>query len=185
MPAIRDTPPWVYFIRRADGVGPVKIGCSQRPEDRLSSFLQWSPYPLAIVAKMLGDEGLERRFHALFRVQHSHREWFRPSPALDLTIAQIVAGAFDLDSLPPPQIVTVTKGGMRISEESRLSMSWTHRLHWLRKRGVEIPPLVATAAFRWGAGKYYHDYDPHNPADREVVEAFLENHPRLRARKAA
>ena len=96
----RSGPCFVYFARRADGEGPVKIGCSKYPENRLSALMAWAPYPLIIVAMTPGDEDLERRLHLKFWGQRSHREWFHPSAALDVLIAQVVDGPFDGDALP-------------------------------------------------------------------------------------
>lgn len=175
----RSFPPYVYFVRRADGEGPVKIGCSQVPQDRLSALMTWSPYPLEILATLPGDETLERRFHAAFADAYSHREWFRPVPELIAMLALLRAGAFDVDTLPGPKVVFKPRQYSPLPEATRRGMSWTHRLRHLQNRGVEIPQEVRSSAFRWSAGRYSKDYDPHNPADAEVVEAFLANHPRL------
>jgi hypothetical protein len=95
-------PAYVYFVRRADGEGPVKIGCSSHPEVRLTQLMCWAPYPLAIAATLPGNEELEYRFHARFRHLRSHREWFHPAPELDAVIAAIQAGTFDIATLPRP-----------------------------------------------------------------------------------
>lgn len=173
----RSFPPFVYFVRQTDGGGPVKIGCSQLPEGRLSALMTWAPYPLEIVAKLPGDETLERRFHAKFAGSHTHREWFRPSAELTLTIAQIQAGLFDIDSLPPPKLVTGSSVRPPVSENTRRGMSWKHRLRHLSNRGVNIPEEVQYAAYRWSAGRYFRDFNPHNPEDARIVEAFLAAHP--------
>lgn len=126
---------FVYFVRRADGEGPVKIGCSIRPEERLSQVMTWAPYPLVIAARVAGDEDLERRFHEQFRAQWSHREWFFPSAELDAAIAAVAAGVFDFESLPTgkrlrsPRVVVWTEG-------ARLSMSNTHRINKLWDQGI-------------------------------------------------
>lgn len=100
MPVHRNDDPYVYFVRRQDGEGPVKIGCSEAPERRLQALMCWAPYPLALIATIPGDEELEHRFHNRFAAQHSHREWFHPSLELTQTIVAIRAGVFDIDTLP-------------------------------------------------------------------------------------
>jgi hypothetical protein len=86
----RGSDPSVYFVRRADGEGPVKIGCSQSPLTRLAQLTYWAPYPLVLVASVPGDEQLERRFHAKFAADHSHSEWFQPSQELSRVVAASV-----------------------------------------------------------------------------------------------
>lgn len=137
--------PSVYFVRRADGVGPVKIGCSEHPEGRLSTLMTWSPYPLAIVATIPGDEKLERRFHALFADSHSHREWFLPSQELEAVLTAIRAGVFDVSVLPEGKCVTA-KLAKPLSEESLARSRAIRTLKKLDRAGVDIPEHVRRAA---------------------------------------
>jgi hypothetical protein len=90
----------VYFIRQAGVVGPVKIGASSNPPQRLEGLQVWSPVRLEIAAAIAGNYALEARFHNVFLASHSHGEWFHPSPELDATIAAINAGTFDVGTLP-------------------------------------------------------------------------------------
>jgi hypothetical protein len=92
----------VYFIRPIGMQGPIKIGCSASPDSRRKSLETWSPFPLEIVAEIDGDEGIERRFHAMFVTQHLHHEWFHWSARLDSAIQEISAGTFDVSTLPEP-----------------------------------------------------------------------------------
>lgn len=87
----------VYFMRRADGVGPVKIGCSKWPEQRLQSMTQWSPEPLEIVASAEGTFGDERRLHRQFAEFRLHAEWFEAAPP----VLAAVSRAATLGELPP------------------------------------------------------------------------------------
>lgn len=90
----------VYFIREVGDRGPVKIGSTTAIERRLAHFECWSPCRLYVAATIPGDYRLEARFHAHFREDHSHGEWFKASPELDSVIEAIRAGAFDTDALP-------------------------------------------------------------------------------------
>lgn len=83
---------YVYFLRRKDGVGPVKIGCSRVPESRLNIHMMWSPYPLEIVAKVPGGHDLERNLHDCFADAHSHSEWFFPDERLLAAMRRIASG---------------------------------------------------------------------------------------------
>lgn len=137
----------VYFIRRADGIGPVKIGCSRDPGARLRGLMTWSPYPLAVTARLIGDYELERRFHALFRAQHSHHEWFRPSAALNRVIADICAGRFDTASLPAPQ--RLARQLQSVSPIRREALRQRTRLRVVTSAiGLVAPQAVQAAAER-------------------------------------
>lgn len=82
----------IYFMRRADGVGPIKIGCSVQPTERLYFLNIISPYPLEVVAECGGAHDIERRLHAHFWEAHSHSEWFFPSPELVRLVEHVAAG---------------------------------------------------------------------------------------------
>lgn len=83
---------YVYFLRRADGVGPIKIGCSRLPERRLTEFYRWSPYMLTLIGKAEGGHEWERTLHKRFAAHKLHMEWFAPAPALLAGIERVVAG---------------------------------------------------------------------------------------------
>lgn len=136
--------PHVYFVRRADGAGPVKIGCTGNPTVRLNGLMCWSPYPLVMVATTPGDETLERRFHAHFKVQHSHGEWFHPSAELNRVMAAIAAGAFDISALPE-RGWTPSSGrrGKTWTEGQRLAVRVSHLCN---RSGIAAPEDVRKAA---------------------------------------
>jgi hypothetical protein len=106
-------PQYVYFVRQISGEGPVKIGHTSLLEARLFALQTYAPYPLEIAAHLPGGSPLERRFHNLFRDQHSHREWFHPSSELDRIIALIRDGKFDISTLPAPRSLQVYPRGPR------------------------------------------------------------------------
>lgn len=171
----RREPAFVYFVRRADGEGPVKIGCSRSPVDRMGTLMSWSPYPLAILATLPGDETLERRFHNRFRDQHCHREWFRHCDELQAVIDAIAAGTFDVATLPEARGLPspVRKPW---TEEQKLGVRAKRALERARRDGVAVPNELFLAINRWGAGEYSGYYDPanrHSPEDRKLIVRFL------------
>jgi hypothetical protein len=178
--AVRQT--YVYFVRRSDGEGPVKIGCSYSPPRRLLTLATWAPYPLEVAATMPGDTRLERRFHAMFAAQHCHREWFHSSPELEATIVAVAAGTFDTDALPAPGYL-YSRPTNNWSEDTRRHASWTHRLLHLERRNVEVPRRIyeALQRYSWGVNP------KRDPADAAIVEGWLEQYPRVvdQRRKAA
>lgn len=165
----------VYFIRPVGGFGPVKIGCSEVPENRLSFLLTMSPYPLEIVATIPGDLRRERQFHALFREHHSHREWFRPVPIIERTIEAINAGTFDLASLPAEKRLPAVKR-QRWSSEMKLALYLRHGLEKLSSRGVSVPDDILQAAYRYSLWRIAKGPYGRVPEDAEAVQAFLSAH---------
>src|SRR5205085_2083189 len=90
--------------------GPVKIGTSRAPGLRRSTLETWAPYPLEIVAQLDGGLTLERRFHAMFFADHTHREWFKWTPQLEIVIQAVRAGTFDVETLPEPKVLSSGRG---------------------------------------------------------------------------
>ena len=163
---------WVYFIRAVGGVGPVKIGWSKLPESRLAALMVWSPQPLEIAARIEGGLTEELRFHALFKGQHSHNEWFHPSDQLDVVIGQIARGEFDMASLPEPARIYRVKW----TAEQRAAASMRQRVDALERAGVELPLDVKRAARRYGCGHLHPDYpDRDDAADMALVQEYLKD----------
>ncbi len=83
----------IYLIRPVGMSGPIKIGCSEAPEQRLQALAVWSPWPLEVVASFPGSFKLERRIHSSLWRSHSHREWFHPTDEVLSFAYKIIAGA--------------------------------------------------------------------------------------------
>lgn len=79
----------VYFLRRADGVGPVKIGCTMHINKRFAEMSMWSPEPLELLTTAPGSPADERALHIRFGAARRHHEWFDPIPEL-LTLIALV-----------------------------------------------------------------------------------------------
>lgn len=88
---------YIYFMRRADGVGPIKIGCSRWPKERLSALTIWSPEPLEIVATVEGTFSDEKRLHNQFAAHRLHGEWFEAAGP----VLAAMSRAATLGELPP------------------------------------------------------------------------------------
>lgn len=69
---------YIYFIQKKEG-GPVKIGTSVNPEQRLVELQHSSPDILCIVAVARGAHAAEKRLHERFEHTRIHSEWFAPS----------------------------------------------------------------------------------------------------------
>lgn len=90
----------IYFMRRADGVGAIKIGCSKWPAMRLRAMTQWSPEQLEVVATVPGTFADERRLHRQFNEFRLHGEWFEAAPA----VLAAMSRAATLGELPPAPV---------------------------------------------------------------------------------
>lgn len=143
-------PSYVYFIKPAGMPGPIKIGCSYIPTERLSALSTWSPFALEIIATVEGGQRLERNIHECFADLHSHREWFHAGARLVEAIEKIKSGvpierAIDLDN----RIRSIRKGrcgGAGWDEQTRQKMSVLHRVRFALKRiGVDNGRIIPDA----------------------------------------
>lgn len=82
----------VYFIKPIGMDGPIKIGTSHSPLERIKTFATWSPIPLELIGAVPGSHAEETFLHQRFADLHSHLEWFRSSPLLLRTIRRILDG---------------------------------------------------------------------------------------------
>lgn len=134
----------VYFLRPIGAAGPIKIGCSADPEGRLRTYMSWSPMPLEIVARIDGDQKLERRFHARFAAHHLHGEWFCNSEDLAAVIEAVSGGCFDVSSLPAPAGLGNAKTGWPAEVRSAVAhKSLASRAMY--ESHIHFPPAVRAA----------------------------------------
>lgn len=141
----------IYFMRREDGVGPVKIGCSRVPKNRLREYQKWSPEKLKIIATAPGTFADEQRLHRQFADARLHHEWFEASPPVLSVVAKVAATG----ELPPAseddrdrRIEALYRSGrtlQEIGEEYGVTRERIRQL--LRKMGVP------SYGHRYGIGK--------------------------------
>lgn len=165
---------FVYFMRRADGEGPIKIGHARTPSARLKHIAHGAPYPLQILAEIPGGAFLERRFHAAFVEQHSHCEWFHSSPRLEAVVAAVAAGVFDVAELPEPERITHPTGPWSADRK------WGLRLRTrLREFRAHHPGVVPEVVWRTARDLTVQD-DVRRAEAVGVVGRFLNIHGALR-----
>lgn len=81
---------FVYFVQAGVG-GPIKIGFSWDPVERMGQLQASNPHPLSLLAEIPGSYELEREYHVRFKDGHILREWFLPeTPGLAEEIDRIV-----------------------------------------------------------------------------------------------
>lgn len=78
--------PGVYVLTLL-GSERIKIGFTTSLCDRVHTLETGSPFPLTVLAFMLGDFALEQRLHARFAAHRVHREWFRDLPEVRASLA--------------------------------------------------------------------------------------------------
>lgn len=129
---------YVYFFKPVGMDGPIKIGFSDVPANRLAIIASWSPIPLEMLVTIPGSAALEHNLHDCFNDCHSHLEWFHPSPRLLACIEALKSG------IPVEEAVDLTdrRGTARKgegtkrkpwSEARRRYMTWTARLRQAEK----------------------------------------------------
>lgn len=117
----------IYFLRQVGERGPVKIGCSINPPNRLECFNALSPVPLEILAVTPGSHEIERRLHKMFASSRSHGEWFNATDQLEALIRAVATGA------PISGLVDMT-----LPIKRRAVIDWTARVkNW--RPGQPIP----------------------------------------------
>lgn len=171
----------VYFIRPIGMEGPVKIGCSKWPADRLQSLMAWSPFRLEVAAETPGGFDLERNIHDCFADQYSHSEWFHPSKRLTAVIDGLKGGkalADVLDLSDRRGRVPYGRSGCIRPPERELYTSYCHRLSWaerrVRKESGEWrrrPPDVTDIMHRWSG--YRKTPEPPSATEIERLEAII------------
>ena len=76
-------PGFVYFIQAASLEGPIKIGFTRNnPTRRLRILQVGSPVRLAVRGAFPATAVEEVALHGRFEANHSHGEWFDPTPEL-------------------------------------------------------------------------------------------------------
>lgn len=137
----------VYFMKPIGMAGPVKIGCSITPENRLRSLDIWSPFPLELVVSAPGGNCEENRLHWRFRESRSHGEWFFVTPELLSVIDFVRLNG----TLPPLEAVPPKARKTKLSGPNRCkAISDAKRRFSLSIRGAE----------RHAYGDIYRDYRP-------------------------
>lgn len=164
-------PSLVYFIKPVGLDGPIKIGCSGTPADRLENLAAWSPWPLEVIGSIPGSYAEEAFLHSCFADFHSHREWFHSTPALRGAIAEMLAaGSIDpaRQKLKPVRRVRRRRES---TEWERKHRSYSARIRIATDRlrsddGGEVvyysvPSSIQKILDRWYGRSHYKE--PRNP----------------------
>lgn len=83
----------IYFIQCGGEGGPIKIGRSYRPLDRMRDLQVANPYPLALLADIWATARCERQLHLHLAEHRLLGEWFHSTDA----VMEVVDAARDGD----------------------------------------------------------------------------------------
>lgn len=81
----------VYFVRREDATGPVKIGCTSDLPRRLEMLSSRRQESLTLLASAPATFSDEKRLHQMLASDQVYGEWFTLSDALAAVIAEVNA----------------------------------------------------------------------------------------------
>lgn len=159
----------IYFIRPIGQPGPIKIGWSGKPANRLATIMPWSPMPLEIVATCEGERSLELNLHRCFADQHSHGEWFHAHPRLTSAVEAIAAGAPAASAVDLKDIRGAFGTGRRnLPENVRRKLGYSNRVYHAVRRAEKAAgerrfehPEIRQLLYRW-VGEYV-------PTDHEIA----------------
>lgn len=98
---------YIYFIRKEKG-GPIKIGTTADPGQRLVAIQGANPDPLCIVGVAAGGRGAENRIHKVFAKDRLHGEWFQPTPRLLALVERLPSWDEVREGAKCPRIVSRT-----------------------------------------------------------------------------
>jgi hypothetical protein len=142
---------FVYFIRPKGMLGPVKIGYSWCPKQRLYELAAWSPFPLEIVFSIEAKPELERKLHRRFYESHLHREWFSPTADVVRAVQALEAG------LPFEGVIDLSIQGKwlprktrHFDDRRRQFMSYVTRIRFaVRKADIAVGGKEQLRGPRW------------------------------------
>lgn len=156
-------PSLVYFIRPRGKRGPIKIGTSSVPENRLNSLTPWSPWPLEVMGAVPGSYSEESFLHQCFAASHQHGEWFKATPHVRGFIAKIIAaGSIDAvrgEIAPVGQIKG--KNRRKRTDNEKLRSSYGRRVQFCQQRVRKTnaawyaPSDVQHIISNWRARRYW------------------------------
>lgn len=171
---------YVYFIKPVGMQGPIKIGCSRAPANRLMDLATWSPYPLEIIGQVEGTFKDELFLQNSFSEIHSHHEWFHYSDALWAVIQKIInCGSIDgvREQISPTGNV---RGRPRATDDRRKYVSYVHKMRWastkLWKLGEDgTTPYNLQRIMKNWCGNAYQNIQGVTPTEYEIglLDSYL------------
>lgn len=161
----------VYFCKPVGLPGPIKIGCTGKPIERVKQLMLWSPVDLELIVTAPGTFADERAVHAVFGDHHIRHEWFQPCDALVAGIESLKKGsslkqAFDLDRPGRPVRSFTSIRRQKWSDSTKLRVKYGQRLRAAeRKTGdtiaerLVVPKDVDWIIHQWRESDFVSERD--------------------------
>lgn len=171
----------VYFIKPIGMDGPIKIGCSYMPLNRLRALMGWSPFPLELLATFEGDFDDERRMHSLFSACRDQGEWFHPAPDLLSLIARLQAGERigDIVDLDAVDTTTLTAGKVPGKQSVTAQVTFAEKRAFgpFWQRPVERPDYIQSLLDDWRATRRPETLPDHRAALTAYADELRKQEP--------
>jgi hypothetical protein len=103
----------IYFVRRIDGTGPIKIGYTTRLSIRLRQLGKEWGAELGVLGVMKGGRDEEQSLHRRFSNLRLEGEWFQPEPVLFKYICKAAKKWDGKDEVPKLTTVAISKTLLR------------------------------------------------------------------------
>lgn len=170
---------FVYFIKPVGQDGPVKIGHSTYPADRLPALQTWSPVDLELVTQFAAPRQTESDLHERFARWQVRGEWFEATPELTDLIAGIRDGGHLQDLIDlSAKTGKLTRRPNTKSALAKVVGSYKLRVERARQKGgalrgrqLDLPTPVR--AILSSAGGYRQAYRALTPSEIDTLEAYI------------
>ena len=86
----------IYFIQSGTN-GPIKIGQSDNPEERMAQLQIGCPYKLKLIWVYKGADITESELHAEFGHERIRGEWFRPSKKIFRFMSEELGNYYEVE----------------------------------------------------------------------------------------
>lgn len=168
---------YVYFLKPVGQAGPIKVGHSICPMDRLDSLRTWSPIDLEIIASFKGPREIETAIHHRFAHCHLRGEWFEPVAEL-VSLAVGIRDGGKLEDLVDLSIKTgkLFRRPNTKSPEAKIVGTYKVRVDRARQyasRDMRQVPDAEVKAILEDAGGYRKAYRALTHEEVSILEAFI------------
>lgn len=170
---------FVYFIKPVGQAGPIKVGHSIFPPDRLGALQTWSPVDLELISQFPGSFEIERAIHERFARWQVRGEWFEPVDEL-VKLAEGIRDGGNLEDLVDLSVKTgkLVSRPKTMSPKAKIVGSFKVRVDSARRyargvRGCEIIVPSEVNKILDTAGGYRQEYRDLTQDEIDTLEAFI------------
>lgn len=170
---------FVYFIKPVGQAGPIKVGHSAYPPERLGSLQTWSFVELEIISRFAGTRADEKAIHQRFADCQVRGEWFEAVEDL-VSLAEGIRAGGKLEDLIDLTVKTgkLFRRSNTKRPEAKIIGIFKRRVDLARQKASAIrgKPMALPkdiAAILNDAGGYRQDYRFLTDDEISILEAFI------------